>query len=836
MYCIFICCCFLASAYFMQNFFSKHKPLAKFKLLPLWLRNFLKGLFILLALIVAGYTGMAWYINTHKQEVLSGVTDAFNENITGSLTIGNMEPTFLMGFPHVSLRLQDVTLRDSLYATHGHTLLRAQHIDLSVNALALLGGTIDIKKITIANAEADLFTDATGYSNTSVFKPGKAGQGNSEGSLPQLRRLGLKNVRLAIDNRKMGKLHSFTVKNIDGTLRYTDYGWKARVKLETVVHSLAFSTRKGSFIKDKQVEGNFDIVYRETSGVLTCTKNRLRIGGEDFTVAAQFKTKGPKAEFHFNIENEAILWGNAARLLSPNITRKLDMFDIKEPIAVKCDIVGDFNVKGDPLIRVNAEVKDNLLNTPGGEVADCNFFGVFTNEHVKGKGYNDANSAIKLYNFKGSYGTIPFTINKIFILDLEKPIATGNFRSQFEMARLGNLIDDDLLKFKEGTAEVNLNFRADIENFKIARPLVTGTVKVAGASLAYVPRKLDFNNISVALNFTEDDLYIGKINLKTEKSVVNMDGNIKNFLNLYYTAPEKIVLNWNIYSPQLHLGEFMGFLGSRGKGKKTVTGSSKGNFTRDLDLLFEKSNVNIALKVDNIYYKNFKAADAHAWVILADNTIVVKNAGLRHSGGYVAAGGTLTQGNLTRYAINTKITSVDVRQFFSAFDNFGLESLQSGNLAGKLSATASISGSLTASGALVPRTMYGNVSFGLKKGALLKFDPVRNVGKFAFPFRNMDSITFRSLNGRFDIKGEKVTIHPMQVNSSVLNMDVSGIYSFGKGTNIAVAVPLRNPKRDKGITDTDELARRRNRGIVLHLLAVDDEETGKVKIKLGKRE
>lgn len=71
----------------------------------------------------------------------------------------------------------------------------------------------------------------------------------------------------------------------------------------------------------------------------------------------------------------------------------------------------------------------------------------------------------------------------------------------------------------------------------------------------------------------------------------------------------------------------------------------------------------------------------------------------------------------------------------------------------------------------------------------------------------------------------------MQINSSVLNMDVQGVYSLGKGTELYVDVPLRNPKNDEGITDKKELAKRRSRGIVVHLKAEDGDD-GKVGIKL----
>ena len=161
-----------------------------------------------------------------------------------------------------------------------------------------------------------------------------------------------------------------------------------------------------------------------------------------------------------------------------------------------------------------------------------------------------------------------------------------------------------------------------------------------------------------------------------------------------------------------------------------------------------------------------------------------------------------------------------------------MQALKAENLKGQITSKARVQGRVTDAGAMVPGSMGGRVTFSVKKGMLVNFEPVRNVGKFAFPFRDMENIEFYGLEGRFDINGEKVTIHPMKISSSVLNMDVEGVYSFGKGTEIYIDVPLRNPKRDKDITDEKELAKRRNRGIVLHLKAEDDKD-GKVKVKLG---
>ena len=802
--------------------------------LPRWARiiaRFFLGLFLM---VVFGYIGLAWYIHTHKKEVLATVTQQLNDGLTGTLVIGNMETTFLQGFPRISLRLENVTLRDSLYPKHKRTFLTAGRAEVALNTFALLRGAIEIKKIAISNAKIDMYVDSLGYSNSNVFKK-KPKQKGAEtaggGSLPELRKMELDNVIFIADNRQRNKLYNFKINELSAGLKYTSDGFEADVSLDALAKSMAFNTQRGSFIENKTLEGNFDVSYNEDEGYLDFAPERLDIGGERFIISARLGV-GESSKFLINIENKSILWRNAANLLSENITEKLMMFNLSKPISVTCKLEGDFNSSGDPLIEVVAKIKNNVLDTPGGPIEKCNFTGIFTNEHQKGKGYTDANSAIRLYGFTGEYAQIPFTMKKAFILNLDNPIATGDFSSSFKIEKLRNLVDEDLIKFSKGTANVKVNFKADIVNYKLTKPLVSGLIDIKDATVAYVPRKLEFKDVSVALNFTKDDLFISEVVLKTGKSVVNMEGSIKNFLNLYYTDPDKVVLEWNMYSPQLHLGEFMAFLGSRKKAQSQLKKGNKGNVSDDLDQLFEKANVDMKMKVDKLYYNNFYATNARANIVLLNNSVLVKNLGLNHAGGSLLINGSMAQGNVNVYRVDAAINNVDVSQFFKAFDNFGMESLTGENLKGYFSSRANVSGRINDSGKLVPKSMDGLVSFNLKKGRLIDFGPVHDVGKFAFPFRDMKNIEFYDLKGTFDVKGEKVTIRPMQINSSVLNMDVEGVYSFGKGTQIYVDVPLRNPKKDKDITDKAELAKRRNRGIVVHLTAEDDKD-GKVKVKLG---
>jgi hypothetical protein len=806
--------------------------------MPRWSKITLKVFAALVALVLVVYIALAVYVNANKKSLLATVTKQLNKNLNGTMTIGSMDPTFLKGFPGISLRLKDVILRDSLWDNHKHNLLEAKDFDISVNTLGLLKGTIEIGKIGINNSTIYLYTDSNGYSNTAVFKKKKQTEKTEEGgsSSTEIRKLTLNNVNFVVDNKKGHKLFQFVVDDLKAKIDYPFLGgWEADIKMKTLAKSMAFNTRRGSFIKDKILEGPFKVTYNDNNGIVNVAPNQLNIGKDPFIIGAQFDTSKENTDFTISIDAPDILWRNASALLAPNITSKLNMFNLDKPIHAKCTLKGNMGPGGDPEINVQALIKDNVLTTPGGVVGNCNFTGVFTNNYINGKGHTDENSAIKLYNFKGSYKEMPFSIDTAFINNLDKPVATGVFRSQFEITKLNNVVGEETLKFTKGTANVNLAYKADIVDFKLTKPLVSGSIDIKNADVSYVPRKLNFNNTAILLNFTNNDLFIKNIRLQSGKSVVLMDGTIRNFLNLYYTAPEKILLNWQIRSPQLHLGEFLGFLGSRKPAVRTKKKNArKSTFSEDLNEVFEKSNVDMHLTVDKVYYNKFLATNARANLLLSESGIAIKDVSVKHAGGSLKLNGTISQkGSLNRFNINTVLSNVDIKNFFYSFSNFGLKSLTSQNLRGYLFSKTNISGGITDEGKLVANSMNGSVIFDLKKGALLNFDPIISVGKFAFPFRDLNNITFTNLNGKFDIRGQKITINPMQINSSLLNMDVAGVYSMSTGTNITVDVPLRNPKKDADITDAAEKKARRMKGIVLHLLATDGED-GKIKIKLNR--
>ena len=513
--------------------------------------------------------------------------------------------------------------------------MEAQKLNVAINVAALIAGNVRINNISIDDAAIDLFTDSSGYSNTSVFKKSnskKDSTGKSKSSL-QIGKFNLNNVTFIVDDRRAKKLFKFVISELKSKMNYPDSGFNADLHLNLLAKSMAFNTARGSFIKDKVLEGDLDVGYNKQTKAINATFNDFTIGGDPFKINARFALGKPQANFKFYITADKLIWRHASELVAENISKKLNMFNMDKPLAVTAIIAGNLAGGGDPFLYITADVRNSKLTIPGSNLDNCNFKGVFTNNYIKGEKFGDKNSIIRLFRFTGSYNHLPFKIDTCSIIDLIKPVAAGNFRSNFSLTELNYLFGDTIAKFSKGTADISLRFNADVVNFQINKPMIRGYIKLMNADINYLPANLNFKNTSIAINFVNNDLILDNIRIQTGKSIVFVEARVDNFLNLYYNAPEKIVLNLQLTSPQLYLSEFLGVL-SQGQpvpASQKQQSSKKSN--AQIYKFLENAKATFHVRAANVYYLKFLATDATADLLLSHDGLQFNNVSLKSSGG-----------------------------------------------------------------------------------------------------------------------------------------------------------------------------------------------------------
>nr|WP_315176138.1 AsmA-like C-terminal region-containing protein [uncultured Flavobacterium sp.] len=784
--------------------------------------------FLIIVLVLMSIYGiLGWYVSTHHDKLLQEVREIANKNCKGEVTIGDLEVLFFRGFPNITIAVKEVSIKDSLWAQHKRTLLQAPSIYAEIQPWAIFLKKIKLDHLSINDAEVQLFLDAKGYSNTSVFSSSPKTDTTSSSSLSlDLNHLNFNNVSFVSDNQFKHKKFDFVIEKLRIEKHTTSEGWEADIALNTLVKSLTFNTQHGSFAKSKVIQGALQAKYSESKGSIAINTPALSIGEDVFQIQSHFGISKTNSSFSIAIINPEIRWQAAYKLLSDNISSKLKPFDFKDPFGVQCTIVGDLNKDGDPNIRVEATINNNELSYFDHQVTDCTFKGIFTNEYQKNKGVSDENSAILLDDFRGKVNTIPFTTTNMMILDLKKPIASGAFVSRFNLEQLNQTIVKQTVTFGSGQADFQLTFKADVVNLEMQKPLLIGSVVIQNASGTHVDSKKKFNKSSIDLSFTSKELKVNQIVLNTQNSSLKMKGESANFLNFYYDTPEKIVVNWDIQARTIDLRDFIFGSGKTASIKKSTT------ITPNFINILHQSNATVHLKAENIVYKKFKARSAVAQINVVPDRTILKEVSLQFGGGSLMVNGMVSHQKKNNH-FNAKLNAskVNSAELLKAFDNFGSKALTPKSVSGLISVSGVLDGYFDNNITIVKRSLTGNLKLNLNNGALNQFEPLRRIGKYAFPFRNFDRVTIDPLAINIVFKNGFANLAPTPINTSVLNLDLAGSYGFYGNSNMQLDVHLRDPAKDKEITNKKVAQENRKKGITLHLQAIEEGNTP-FKIKL----
>ncbi|MGF6929976.1 hypothetical protein QFZ48_005476 [Chitinophaga sp. W2I13] len=801
-----------------------------------WLRIILITGGIFIALLVLLILGMTWYIHANKDNFLKQITAQLNDHLSGNIRIADMEPSLWKSFPSVSIALKKVVLEDSLFQQHHHPLLDVDYIFVQVNTLSLLRKHVNVNEITLQDGTIFLYTDTTGYSNTYVLQRKSAAKKNNGSKDASIKKLMLTNISFIIDNRQKFKLFHLDVRQLDGKVSATDSSIQFTMISDILSKSFAFNTVKGSYLKDKKMQLNLSVIFNKRTKILHIPQQEIRIDDHPLLIAGQFGFGEKPPPFQLKINANQVLLHDAATWLPPAISSKLNSITLTKPLDAEANLNGYMKYRDTPKVLITWKTTNNVMVTTMGEWTNCNFTGRFNNEVLPGQGHTDENSAVNIFQLSATLAGVPLKADTIRVVNLKQPLLHGHFRSDFPLTNLNSETGESPILFKDGNANADLYYTGPVLNSDNTPSSLQGVVQVKQGAFTYLPRNLSFHDANATLRFTGQDLMLENVHIQTQKSNLQMDGMVKNLLNLYFTTPDKIELTWNIRSQLVDLNEFKSFLAPRQKVKPTRT-QQKAKMTRvnrQLDVVLASSNVNMLVQLDKVTYQRFNAQNVKASVQLTNTDILLKQIALQHAGGNMQMAGVLhQQGNNNNFNINATVNNVHISQLFYAFDNFGLSALKSDNLRGNVSAKVNLKGNVLDNGSLAKNSLYGTINFNLKNGALINFGPLADIGNFAFRKRRLDSITIDNLSSTFQVEGNKILIPPMRIASSAINIDVNGVYGITGGTNINLDIPLRNPAKDSAITDKAEKRKRSRKGIVVHLRAVSEKD-GKVKIKLGK--
>ena len=752
----------------------------------------LTGLLILLSL------GGWFYLNRHKAEIIRYVKTESAKSLNGDLSIGDISASLFHTFPQVSVAMDDVRLRDSLWVRHHHDLLYARKAYASLDIFQLVTGHLRLSKIILENAAIYIYTDSTGYSNTSVFrkKPAPQKETLQQKHYPNVE---LRNASLVVEKKNKHKFFSFDISRLLCKIKTTEDqpALDMDINLSVRVKTLIFNPEKGSFIEGKTVQGKFKARFNPHSKILEFDKIKLEIDKQVFAATGKFFLAEVPALFNISLQTENLVFKKAVSFLSKNIRSKLSLYDVSDEItSLKCSLDATDTSYRTPLIHLTIKVHNRSVHTPLTDLEKASFTGVFTNESVKGRGHDDENSILSFTGIDGNWQDMKFHSDSMIIRNLIHPAMSCNIKSGFRLEALNNFFADETILFSRGRGNINLQYHGPITQESDIPKNLNGSLLLDSASFTYLPRDFEMNNGKGKIRFSGPDMFIDDLRVNTGSTDLLMNGSMKNLFSLMDKDDKKIHLDWNIRSNKINLNDFTSFLKKRSrsvavKKKKVLLSETLSHITR----LLETSSMELNVQARQFAYKKFTATDLRTSMDLNDDAINLKTIRFSHAGGSVQAQGDLrNELSSNPFSFKARLIQLDLSQVLDAFNNFGQKALNGKNIQGMLSADVNLKGELTQKLQLIPDSTRGQIDFNLHQGRLVHFEPLQKISQTVFKNRNFSDIRFADLHDLFIVKGNSITINRMEIRSTLITMFVEGEYHMKNGADLSIQVPLSNLK------------------------------------------
>lgn len=810
--------------------------------MPKWLRILLKVSAGFCLLLIGLWIMLVAYVETHKKELLQRVTESLNDQLDGKISIGDVSFSLWRGFPSLAVEMENVSVRDTLWERHRHSLLEAQSIYVNINMRKLVSKKIEIKKITANHGRVYLFTDSSGYSNTYIFRKRNPDKKGSKEKIAFLD-FSINDMQFILEHKIKNKLFRIDIHQFNGHAKREKTGWITESTLDARINDFCFNTEKGSYLKDVNLKSKLKFRYYPDKRHLEIPDQPMQLNGQQLAFAGNFHflDTPPTFDLHLRAKNAPLK--KVFSWLSPNISCKLDSIDlVKPPVNIEAFINGHIKYRDTPLVMVTWDVRDNVLKTPFDDFANCSFQGKFSNEFIPGRGHNDSNSVIQLTGVKAEWLGLPFQIDTLHLSNLQKPIINFYLQSLFPLTALNNAGDNMPFLFKNGFMAFKLHYKGTLSAITgrdTAIPNVQGYITVRNANFVYLPRGLEMKNTNADMMLEGDNMRISNVTTTKGESVLKMEGSAEHIFRFYFSNPEKVLISWHIKAPTVNLGDFITFVSKRKRIERRKQSSTRNKAHRilnQLDKVLDLANVVMDVDINKLNFRHFTATNLTAVANLSTQSITLEQIQLLHAGGSLHMSAVINQGAAHNpFALKAVVNNVDVSRMFYAFENFGQEAIDYKNVQGKLSVNVDVNGNMTEDAKIIPGSMNGTIDYQLKDGAILNFEPFTKINKFAFKKRDLSNVLIKDLSGHMDVAGNKILIPPTQIVSSTFYLTIAGVYSPPYHTDISLELPLRNPQKDASNSDDPNtiVVPKKKKGLVLFLRAASDKD-GKVKIGLDR--
>ena len=765
------------------------------------------------------------YIKINKQKIVASVQASLAKKVSGNISFADFAIDLLHNFPGISIDVKEFHLQDSSFHNHQHELVYAQHIYMGFGILELLTGKKVPKYIRVTDSKFFFFADSLGNKNWDIIKKSQSQPHNKI----DLKKVAFRNTIVFFEDDRKFKFYNVWFQRLKCGISDKDERLEFEIDCSGVVKNASFNTKKGSYLTNKKIVGEWQISYDRLAKEISLKNQLVKLDKQPYRVTGDFFLDSDP-RFTLNIKTNNLSLKEGASIFPAATAKMIGGYQLSKSLQkVEAVLSGKMKYLYYPLAKISFSVKDASLTVAPTRFDHCSFNGFLQNEIDPSKLRDEHNSFLQFTNLTGDWEKTQFSSKNLTIYNLIQPYLRCDLHAIFDLAQLERAIASRKLDLNSGTGDAKIVYEGPLETRADTVYNLNGLITINSGDITYNPRNLNFKKTDIELFFRNGDMQVRKMNTVANDNVISINGRVDNFLNFFNTDPSKAIFDWHIYSPDLDISKLRSSLHRKSVVKNKHGYSFFDRLTNKIDRLFDDCSADITMKADKVIYKKFSAANVKGRLTLTNNVIRLDNFSLSHAGGSIYLNASSKDnGNTRDLAIQSKIDNVNVKELFRSFNNFGLHSLTSEIISGNFSADINLTSVLDANNDLYQKANRGYVDFSLRNGRLVNFAPLMEIDNNFLQKRDLSDVSFAELKDRLDLNGNDIHVNRMEIRSTAVNMYIEGIYSFANNTDLSIQVPLHGQKKNQTEAPENKGVNAKT-GMSVFLRAKDDKD-GKFKI------
>lgn len=756
------------------------------------------AVFIILLTIVIGLLG---YI--YRDQIKHTFLLELNRRLNAEIYAENIRINLFRSFPKASVAFQNAGLVFN-NETHGNdTLLHAATIQLEFNVPDILKRDFTVTQISVSN----------GYFHPAVFEDHSTNwQLWDQSPTTEERDIRFDIQRLNIQNLSLGFSHHPENHLIQSHIE--------RLRLRITAESGNISIRAGGnmtisefIISQVTIPGNKPVnvdarIDLFADGNIHINQTHLTWNHHNFIIDGQFARGEEALRIRTSLTGKNINVHDLLPDLPANWQSILQKYEPKGILNVDATFEGFMGNGHTPLIQSAYSLKNGSFVYPDMtlKIKVSEMAGRFTN----GGKQHTADSRIHVDRFSGILDNS--TISGSFsIINFEQPYLSFDLNGEINGSDLVGWQLIEPLNSAGGSVSLHINFAGRVdENKQLAHQnlldaTISGYLDFRDFDFTLKKRpELPYHAFNGKMIFNNNYLEIEKLSGAVADSDFLFNGRMVNFLPYVFIPGESLVIMASLQSGYINLDNLL-----------RSGDTEAGNGFR----LPERVNLELDASMDSFRFRLFRANKMTGSLRLNNRQLFADRLSFHTMDGRVIMQGVLDnrKNNLIHMYCNANLNQVDIHQLFYQTGNFGQESITKENIYGRVSSELFFSANWDSYLTIDWQSMETIANLTIHDGRLVNYQPMIALGRF-IRTDDLTNVSFSTLQNEIHISDRRITIPQMEINSSALNLELSGEHTFDNKIDYRMQVLLsdllarqhrerRNPQEQYGDIIDDGLGR-----------------------------